>query len=343
MSTNLSKAAAQAAVKLGAALDELIALAADSKLNIPIDELGFLGERLKSARTGFPLTLEECVPQEINRLGSVVLGPVFTSRAHPWPVDGKGLPMAPLCQLNSIQFPQAIEGVEGLVQVWMTQSTAGRALPLIRLVPTADVDVASLSPVIVHDEDIDVLLPEAAEWLKSYHSEPKPRKSQFISAAAGKLGFANAEELEEADWDAYCRINEEYGDTYGEDVITCLQVTGYGEACVYCDITEDQKSAIASLEKLLKKLLKKADVSDEQITRTIANTCTAFKEWQGHLGSQTYPCLLGTFAEIQYQAIDRDTPLICIESIDMREWGDGGNAQVFYSKESGFSFDWSCF
>lgn len=343
MSSHLTESASQAAIKLVVAIDALLVATSETKLPIPSDDLEHLRTRVQSARQGCPIEWEERASQEIDRLGSLLLGPVFTSQTYPWPRDANGQPMAPLCQLNSTQFPKAIDDIDGLVQVWLSQADGGHESPLIRLIPPSEVDSALLTPAIGHDEDFDVLLPEAADWVRSHHDEPKPTKNQFITAGAAKLGHSSAQELEEADWDEWLRLAEEYGDTYGDDVVRCYQITAYEQAGIYCDITLDQKSAMASLEKLHKKLVKKGDAGDEDIVRLLASTSTAYQDWVSQLGSQTYPCLLGTFQEIQYRAADKGAPLICFEAIGMREWGDGGNAQVFYSKEEGFSFEWSCF
>ncbi len=342
MDALLSDVATQAATKLVAAVDDLLDATAGSKLAIPEDDLGHLRSSVQSARTGFPLLWKECASHEVNRLGSVLLGPVFTSAAHPWPSDEDGNPMVPLCQLNSAQFPLFIEGVDGLVQVWLTQSDGGYGNSLIRVVPTSDADVALMTPVIQHDEAIDVLLPEAADWLRDFHSGPKPSKNQYITAAAVKLGHASADELAEANSDEWDRLANEYDETYGDDVVACMQITDFDDGRVYCNITADQRNAIVSLEKLRNKLEKNGTPSDDAIVRLLTNTCSAFKAWIEHVGDQTYPSFLGTFQEIQYRAADKDASFICFENIGMREWGEGGNAQVFYSKDNGFSFDWSC-
>ncbi len=343
MNYPMSKDASQSAATLIAAIEELLSATAGSKGRIPENDLENLCLRVQSARIGFPLSLEECAPRAVNRLGGVLLGPVFTSRAHPWPVDENGNPMAPLCQVFSAHFPVAINGVDGLVQVWMSQSDSGLGKPLIRVIPTAEAEAALMTPVISHGEAIEVLLPEAADWLRDFHSGPKPSKNEYITAAAVKLGHDSANELADADWDQWMQLSCEYGDKYGEDVVQSWQIAGFEEGRVYCDITEDQNSAMVSLEKLLKKLEKNVANSDEELVRLLAKTCSAYKDWASQLGDQTYPCLLGTFQEIQYCAANKDMPLICFESIGMREWGDGGNAQVFFSKENGLSFDWSGF
>lgn len=339
----LNKQTSQAASQVVNAVKVLLDATDDSNLPIPSDELIFLCNRIKSAKTGFPFVCEECAPQSINRLASVLLGPVFTSQAYPWPVDEDGNPMAPLCQLNSAQFPIEIQGIDGLVQVWLGQADSRQAQSLIRLVPAAEADPRLMTPVIQHDEGFDVLLPGAADWLREFHSGLKPTKNAFITAAASKIGYKSADELADADWDAWVRLAEEYGDQYGDDVIPSMQIVRFDEERVYCDITADQEAAMASLEKLLKKMKKKAEPSDGAFCNLVAQVCAAYKDWISYLGDQAYPCLLGTFMEIQYRAADMDAPFICFESIGESDWGDGGNAQVFYSQEKGFSFRWSCF
>lgn len=331
------------AVKLVDLINEL--LAADSGVNPSIDESELQGlcSRVKSARTGFPLKLDERPCQEVNRLGSVLLGPVFTSENHPWPVDDDGNPMAPLCQLNTAHSPRSIAGVDGLIQVWLTQISSTPNDALIRVIPSSDVNANSMTPVISHNAGINVFLPDAVEWLRNFHTEAKPSRKQYISAAALKLGYANADELSDSDWDKWILLAEEYGDKYGDDVDVSWQITGFEDVRLYCEKTEDQKRAIAGLVRLKEKLETEGTDSDARLISLLAKVCDAYKSWEDACGKAVYPCLFGTFDEIQYSAEERDTPFICFESIGSREWGDGGNAQVFYSKKVGFYFDWSCF
>jgi hypothetical protein len=148
--------------------------------------------------------------------------------------------------------------------------------------------------------------------------------------------------LADADWDEWIRLAEIYGDTYGDDVVVCFQITGFAEGRVYCTTTIDQNNAVAKLEKLKQKLMGKTSSEDVAISVLLGEVCSAHQAWLDCCGDDEYPCLFGTFHQIQYAAEERNLPLICFESIGLREWGDGGNAQVFYSKEQGFSFDWSC-
>jgi hypothetical protein len=64
-----------------------------------------------------------------------------------------------------------------------------------------------------------------------------------------------------------------------------------------------------------------------------------------------YCHLFGTFEAVQYSGRERSTPLFCFEGDYDTElgtdWGDGGNAQLFYIKNDdesiSFAFDWSNF
>lgn len=328
--------------KLVESIEELLAANSQTNRSIIEHELQGLCSSVKSARLGFPLVLEERPCQKINRLGSVMLGPVFTSDAYPWPVDEDANPMAPLCQIATEHLPRNIQGVDGLLQVWMMQSKSSSGEILIRVVPTVDVVSTLMTPVISHRGNLDVLLADAVEWLPEFQSEVKPSKNQYISTAAVNLGYSNSDELSDSNWDEWIRLAEEYGDKYGEDVVVCWQITGFENVRLYCDITLDERGAVAELVKLKKKLEKKCAESDTQLIPLLGQVCDAYEAWINVCGESVYPCLFGTFGEIQYSAAERDDPFICFEAIGLREWGDGGNAQVFYNKEKGFYFDWSC-
>lgn len=122
MSNFLSSEALDAANKLLISVDQLLSVASDKYSAIDEHFLRGLCSRVKSARLGFPFVMEEVPCQRVNRLGSVLLGPVFTSKEHPWPTDDRDEPMAPLCQLDASLFPKQVDGIQGLVQVWLPQS-----------------------------------------------------------------------------------------------------------------------------------------------------------------------------------------------------------------------------
>ena len=340
----LSKEESQAASRFLTSLERLLSFASENRTQVGTNDLKCLIARVKAARTGFPLLQDERPAKQIDRLGSVLLGPVYTSNAHPWPYDSEGGPMAPLCQLNTAQFPVKMDGVEGLVQVWLASTGGAHGDSLIRVIPAAEVDTAEMTPVIAHVRDIEVLVSDAATWIQEMQIEPKPNRQKFLDERAVKLGYASEDELSEADFDAWCQLSAEYRQTYGPDPMPCIQITGFGEPRVYCDVTEDHKDALANLEKLRSNLEKKKGSTDEALLPLLAEVGQAYQDWTKVCRDQEYPCLFGTFEEIQYRALDRDTPFLCFESIGSRVcWGVDGNAQVFYSKDSGFWFDWSCY
>lgn len=340
----LSNEESNAANRFLSALEGLVSFASVNEAPVGTDDLEFLIARVKAARTGFPLLLDERPAKQIDRLGSVLLGPIYTNNAYPWPIDGEGEPMAPLCQMNTAHFPAKMDGVEGLIQVWLASTGGAHGDTLIRVIPAAEVNAGQMTAVIVHEGNMDVLVPDAAAWIQDMHIDGKPSRKQFLDERAVKLGYASADEMSDADWDAWCKHAEEYGDTYGEDLVTCFQITGFGEPRVYCDVTEDQKSALKTLDNFRKKIEKQSDSAGNALIPLLTELANAYKGWMKVCGEQEYPCLFGSFQEIQYRAMDRDTPFLCFESIGSRDcWGDGGNAQVFYSKERGFEFDWSCY
>jgi hypothetical protein len=74
----LSNEESQAASRFLMALERLLAFASENDTQLGTDELEFLIARVKAARTGFPLLQEERPAQQVDRLGSVLLGPVYT-------------------------------------------------------------------------------------------------------------------------------------------------------------------------------------------------------------------------------------------------------------------------
>lgn len=81
-----------------------------------------------------PVTIQ-VEDQKVDRLGEVVMGPIFTSEDHAWP-EQDGLPMAPLIQLD-LRIASEIGGVQlgdGLLQVWMPKYSFETPV-YIRIIP----------------------------------------------------------------------------------------------------------------------------------------------------------------------------------------------------------------
>ncbi len=72
-------------------------------------------------RWTYPVDYEYQFIEPENRISSMLSGPFFTSTDHPWPVDAKGTPLEPICQID-LTLPSEISGLalgDGLLQVWM--------------------------------------------------------------------------------------------------------------------------------------------------------------------------------------------------------------------------------
>lgn len=92
--------------------------------------------------------LESRHPKEIDRVGEILLGPVFASAKHPWPEDD-GAPMIPLLQLD-LEKASKTGGIDlgkGLLQAFVAiNDTLGQSIH-IRTIDRADVTAEALLPV----------------------------------------------------------------------------------------------------------------------------------------------------------------------------------------------------
>ncbi len=233
--------------------------------------------------------------EKIDRLGEVVMGPIFTSKDHPWPEEG-GFPMAPLIQLN-LENASKLGSVnlgEGLLQVWMPHKAVTKPL-FIRVVPRQLISTDKLTPLIEIPADMDPLQIREETWnFDLEKSEP--------SLAIQIIGYSPKRPTTQFRFP----IQDNY-------FLKNLTKNKEAEKC------------IKDFDKLIKPLLKK-----------------------GPKGFRPSGChLFGTFEPIQYYADERPRPLFCFDSDYMGfMWGDGGNAQLFYSinldGQVEFSFEWSC-
>lgn len=124
--------------------------------------------------------------------------------------------------------------------------------------------------------------------------------------------------------------------TYEDD--SAQQIVGYSDTKFTIDLGQPIKDNFA---KLAKNQLVSAKVKEfDKLSKSLKNQF-----------SPNYSHLFGTFAEIQYSGRERSSPLFCFEGDYDTElgtdWGDGGNAQLFFQKNGdgsiSFEFDWSTF
>lgn len=107
-------------------------------------ELEVFRDAAAHLRWSYPVTseLQAITPEQ--RLETMFSGPLFTSEAHPWPMDKKGNPLEPICQID-LTLPSQISGLllgDGLLQVWM-DGVDGR----IRLLARDEVGLRALTEV----------------------------------------------------------------------------------------------------------------------------------------------------------------------------------------------------
>ena len=107
-------------------------------------ELEVFRDAAAHLRWSYPVTCELQAITPEQRLGTMFSGPLFTSEVHPWPMDKKGNPLEPICQID-LTLPSQISGLllgDGLLQVWM-DGVDGR----IRLIAMGEVGLSTLTPV----------------------------------------------------------------------------------------------------------------------------------------------------------------------------------------------------
>ena len=95
-------------------------------------------------RWSYPILceLQTVTPKE--RLATMFSGPLYTSELHPWPVNKRGKPFEPICQID-LTIPSQLSGLmlgDGLLQLWMDG-----VFGCLRLLPKHEVQISALTPV----------------------------------------------------------------------------------------------------------------------------------------------------------------------------------------------------
>jgi predicted DNA-binding WGR domain protein len=244
-----------------------------------------LGSRFKAGAWAWDPVAETRTWADIDRLGEVVMGPLFTSPAHEWPTrDGR--PMAPLIQLDLARASQ-LSGLplgDGLVQVWMPHKAIAGEDQYVRAVPRAAVNRADLTPVPEMPADLDPL--------------------QFPETPGAGFQITS----------------------WGNPRYTTPLAQGFQAHYTLKQLTADAA------------LAQEIQAFDQALAERVSGSAACFSPANAHL--------FGTFAEVQYAPQDRPQPLFCFdgEAFGM-VWGDGGNAQLFFTLGADgavvFSFDWS--
>jgi hypothetical protein len=108
--------------------------------------------------------VEEMGDDKIDRLGEVIMGPIYSSQDYPWP-EASGFPMAPLIQLDLKKASHLgnLELGDGLLQVWMPHKAVTTPL-FIRVVPREAVKVSLLTPIIPIPDSLIPLQTKGETW-----------------------------------------------------------------------------------------------------------------------------------------------------------------------------------
>lgn len=171
--------------------------------------------------------IEEVADDKVDRLGEVIMGPLYTCQEYPWP-EASGFPMAPLIQLD-LRRASEIGGLhlgDGLLQVWMPHEAVSTPL-FIRVVPRDSVDVSKLTLAIEIPTNMSPLQKRDEVWSDELE-EFVPRQSfQITGYEAGRFT---------------CQIAHQIQDNYQADVLSVNSVT---------------QTLIKDFDKKLKPLLKK--------------------------------------------------------------------------------------
>jgi hypothetical protein len=101
---------------------------------------------------------------EIDRLGEVIMGPIFTSDHHPWPYHND-LPMSPLLQLD-LDNASNLGGISlggGFLQVWMPHDCLDSE-QFIRVIPRSAISQNQLLPIVEIPDELHVLQKRDRDW-----------------------------------------------------------------------------------------------------------------------------------------------------------------------------------
>lgn len=118
---------------------------------------------------------------------------------------------------------------------------------------------------------------------------------------------------------------------------SAIQICGYKKKRFTSQLTQGFKDCYGRIKDL---------TANEDILRKIIEFDTILKE-NSKNWSPSSCHLFGTFYEIQYSDNERGTPLFCFDGNYGVDWGDFGNAQLFFAKDEAgkvtFYMDWSCY
>lgn len=135
-----------------------------------------------------PIT-KRMVDEQIDRLGEVIMGPLYTCEEYPWP-EKDGFPMAPLIQLDLKKSSDigSIQLGDGLLQVWMPHKAISTPL-FIRVIPKAGVNLKKLMPIVDIPKEMEPLQSRGEEWSDELEEFVPSQAIQIIDYSPRRFTF----------------------------------------------------------------------------------------------------------------------------------------------------------
>lgn len=147
----------------------------------------FLRGLIEHQRYEFSLKTDYREADKIDRTGTLVSGPFFTSVDHPWPVGAQGY-LEPLFQLD-LRFASDVGGKDlgsGLLQVWMDNRSS-----FLRQIPESFVSRAVLAPIPLKGEWSCIeSVSNTCNWAAAESGEPKWIEGGHQATGVGPARFA---------------------------------------------------------------------------------------------------------------------------------------------------------
>lgn len=160
------------------------------------DLIGTYTGRLSAGRFGFDPILEAVAPTQLDRLGNILRGPIYTCDGYEWPTES-GYPMVPFIQLD-LEYCGRISSIDmgtGLLQAFMGHEKFLAMDALIRVVPRSKVGVESILPVPDFFDDI-VAFSDISWATKDYDADDEDCQAlQIVGFAPPNFGIPKLEKL----------------------------------------------------------------------------------------------------------------------------------------------------
>ena len=156
--------------------------------------------RLSAGCFGFDPIIAKLEPSQVDRLGNVLRGPVYTCAEYEWPVQS-GHPMVPFIQLD-LEYCGRVGGVDfgsGLLQAFMGHKKIDPKDAFIRVVPRSAISIERLLP--VPEFNIEICPFSDISWAtQEYDPDDEDCQAlQIVKFDLPRFGIPKIEKLREFD------------------------------------------------------------------------------------------------------------------------------------------------